>query len=720
MTPYSVVLQLFFILCVAGGSPSVSLQEPEQTSGKPIRVVVETVAVDAVVTDREGHHIKDLKPEDFEVIHDGKSLTITNLTYIDAEPVSKTDQTPEIEIPVKFLPPEEVRRSIAVVVDDIGMSFENIVIVRKNLQRFINEQIRSTDLVSVRPTGFRVGAVHQFTNDKQQLRAIVERIQWRAPFRVSPLDRGSFDRQFSPIKRSEAAYERSLAYGTLDSIRSLISSMRSLPGRKSMILVSEGFRIWYEELEGVKDSPEVIVAALQRVTEEAHRSGVVIYTIDARGPSSVGLHPSDDLSGIIRLAQSEAAEIEFRGDRRAPLLSQEDVEKLLDPRAYDRIMATRTRQFEQTQQALTALPQGTGGHFLRPTNNINDSFHQILREQQGYYLIGYTPEASTVGTDGTRRFPTISVKVKRPGLKVRFRSTFLGNFENDSEKEEGSGEDRMTEVLNSPFLLQEIGITLTPLYEYRPELGHLISCWLHIDAEDLSFKRTGDGWWISDLEVVAAAFGYQPDQVVENSENFRIRVRGQTYEQLLNNGMTATIQVPIKQSGPYLLRVAVRDQVSRQIGSTGGFIEVPNIESGRLALSGIVLRGSKSTSENGEDSEEGELHDGSMAVRKFQRGTRIDYGLYIYNARRQKDTGQAHLDARVHLFLDGRPIYDGNSVVSAPVSGTSQEPLLATGHLVLGPGIETGEYLLQYSVVDKSANARENAAAQWIRFEVVE
>src|SRR5262245_27001540 len=50
-------------------------------TGPVLRVAVTTVQVDAVVTDRDGRQVTDLKPEDFEIEQDGRKQTISTFAY---------------------------------------------------------------------------------------------------------------------------------------------------------------------------------------------------------------------------------------------------------------------------------------------------------------------------------------------------------------------------------------------------------------------------------------------------------------------------------------------------------------------------------------------------------------------------------------------------------------------------------------------------------------
>src|SRR5215471_20570397 len=52
---------------------------------EPVRISVTLVQVDAVVNDRKGRLVTDLKPEDFEILEDGRPQKITNFSYISTE-----------------------------------------------------------------------------------------------------------------------------------------------------------------------------------------------------------------------------------------------------------------------------------------------------------------------------------------------------------------------------------------------------------------------------------------------------------------------------------------------------------------------------------------------------------------------------------------------------------------------------------------------------------
>src|SRR5207248_11369941 len=71
------------------------------------------------------------------------------------------------------------------------------------------------------------------------------------------------------------------------------------------------------------------------------------------------------------------------------------------------------------QQVLYALAEGTGGFVIVNSNDLLGGLEKIAKEQNEYYILGYTPTDSPEGTCHTLR-----VKVDRGGTNVRARSGY--------------------------------------------------------------------------------------------------------------------------------------------------------------------------------------------------------------------------------------------------------------------------------------------------------
>lgn len=120
---------------------SVAGQQPDSQSqaGKPddtdvVRITTNLVQIDAVVTDKSGKQVIDLKPDDFEIFQDGRPQKVMSLTYVATQPNSSgglitrgpsSSSPANAPVPSVALRPNQVRRTMALVVDDLGLSFES-------------------------------------------------------------------------------------------------------------------------------------------------------------------------------------------------------------------------------------------------------------------------------------------------------------------------------------------------------------------------------------------------------------------------------------------------------------------------------------------------------------------------------------------------------------------------------------------------------------------
>jgi VWFA-related protein len=349
------------------------------------RLSVELVQVDAVVTDGKGRPVTTLGPEDFEVFQDGKPRAITAVVYVDAEERWEPLDQPEVAdvMPAR---PADARRTIALVVDDLRMSFESLVRTRVGLGQFIDEQLRPDDLVSLVATS---GTVTPFTFARAELRAAASRL--RFSFRsggmdaVSILDPLDLDAGFSEF---EEFRERTFAVGALGRVEDAIHAVRTQPGRKAVVLLSDGFVLF-----GPGFANGEVRDAMRRLVDRANRAGVVIYAVDARGLVCACLTAADKTRGL-----SDVDLAELGSARREALAA--------------------------TQDGLRYVAEETGGFAVVNSNGIPGALGRIAADLRGYYLIGFQPDTDTFSTDD--RFRKIRIKVKRPGLKIRTRTGFYG------------------------------------------------------------------------------------------------------------------------------------------------------------------------------------------------------------------------------------------------------------------------------------------------------
>src|SRR5687768_3834420 len=123
-----------------------------------VRITSNLVQLDAVVTDAGGRHVTDLGPQDFEVLEDERPQAITNFSFIETGPAPTTPAAgaapgPGVSggppLPPARLRREQVRRTLALVVDDLRMSFLSLQDTRDALKKFVDEQLQPGDLAAI-------------------------------------------------------------------------------------------------------------------------------------------------------------------------------------------------------------------------------------------------------------------------------------------------------------------------------------------------------------------------------------------------------------------------------------------------------------------------------------------------------------------------------------------------------------------------------------------
>ncbi len=689
-------LLLLCAFATAQNQQSTTKQDPADL--KVFRVNVNLVQVDAVVTDKDGRPVTDLTAEDFVVLQDGKSQEITNFSLVRMPPpvapppaAQKRPSKPEEAAPVPQiqLTPDQVRRVVALVVDDLGLSFDNTVRSRDAIKKWVDEEMQPGDLVAVITTGFGMGGLQQFTGDKQLLYSAIDRIRFNIISRVGSDSYGDEPSALSSEQQEER--NRGLVGGTMGAIRYAVNGMENLPGRKSLILFSENLGTNFDAFAA--DDADAVFSmnlsdsakdGLRNLVQDANRAAVVVHTIDPRG-SAWGSH-----------------------------IENENV-------TAGSILASR--------EGLIGLSQETGGLFIQHHNLVDVALQEAARDGEIYYLIGYRPDAKTVAEmqGGQQKYHEIKVRVKRRGLQVRSRSGFFSTTE-DRPYAPAPKADSLAQAMLSPLKNDDLMVSLSSGYVCNPEGKYFLRVWVHLPGRQLTILRDAKGGNYVSLETYAATTDFTG--LVRDSDRMEHKVPLSTQEVLSvrEHGFRFTVTIPAKDPGTYFVRLAVKDQGSGKIGSAYRYIKIPDLKKEGLALSDLfAISGVEDArlilSETDEESPEQSYSNGqdrgeSPAVRQYQPGESFEYMALIYNA----DTRQGKppdLETRTVLYRDGSEIFrsDPEDVDLGGVSDPARIPVKK--RLRLGKTMQPGDYILQLQVRDKRGDKKHSLATSFIDFTVI-
>jgi VWFA-related protein len=712
-------------VCLSGAVRS--QEQPKPT----FRTSTNLVVIDAVAVDGGGRHVRDLTAADFEVVQSGRTMPVRQVVYVESAAGATATVSPRdlLAAPSSAASAPSVRRPsigdaplpsnarvIAVVVDDLGLSFESTYTVRRALSKFVSEQVKPGDLVAVLRTSTGAGALQQFTTDPRLLQAAIERIRWtifsrsgisaftpiRKPDALGSAAAGSGTAEATDERTMEGLRTQMLAAGSLGALEFVIRGVESMPGRKSVVFVSEGMRLLDRPRGFDTAGSGRVWRAFTRVMDRANRAGVVVYTMDPRGLATGGLTAEDDphprqlpggRGGGSLSGASQAAVLDATSDRHALLMDSMD--------------------------SLTFIAEQTGGFAILNTNDLNRGFDRVLDDLAGYYLIGYEGVPDSVRSWDPGR---VRVRVRRPGVRVRSRRALFGPADSDRVAEARSG-DPLVDAAMSPFGANKIDVRVTGLFGHAPGKGSFLRSLFFIDPSAVEFVRGDGGRHVAQITLALLTFG-EDGRITDHWKRLvDLQLEPDTYRRVRERGILYSASIPLKNAGGYQLRAAARDERTGAVGSSSQFVEVPRVGKGRLTISSIVMRsadaaaGSDETTATAEPVEGlGGAVFGEPWVRIFPVGSDAIYTYEIYDG---VTDDRSTLTTTAVLLRDGRAVHEGPVSPLGRVSrGRSVRAVPVAGRLSFSGATPPGSYTLQITVAQVRNTNVVRRVHQWTTFEV--
>lgn len=706
-------------------------QSPAPT-GADIRVNVNLIQIDLTVINKQGQRVPDLTAADFEVLQNGKKQKITNLLWVGRRSAGRPAPDPAAPAPAAAAAArqptkQQIRRTVAIVLDDLSLQPEQLYYAKQAITRFIESNIEEGDLIAIFRTASGMSFLQQFTTDRRQLLAALGRTSFRSLNQVNSLaaiDRNPNEDSSDPtlaqmaleqrLRDEAASRERQdvITSGTLTTLQYVVRGLRELPGRKSVVLFSESVQLF--------DAPQSMfnpgmtsdmamrpgaqggarfrtAAALRNLTDLANRCSVVLYAIDPRGLQTLGFTPAD----------------------RPPA----------NPRAAIGALNQRVYDFNAAQGGMQEMADSTGGLFFGNTNDLTSALGAALADQEEYYLLSFEPDDQTFAkAQNASKFHQLEIRAKRPGLRLRYRKGFVGVP--DADLFPPAQQAPLYSALMSPFRSAELPIKLTPLLRQvevppatdtakdkkTPAARAALRSLLHLDASKFTYReepaaaddRNQTPWQVANIEIATYLFDQDQKVIADSSRAHAIRLRGASLDLVLRQGLLQEFDLVIPKPGAYQLRAAVLDTASGLTGSSAHFLEVPDYTKRQLTSSDLVVSGD-AWQENGSPWT-------SPALRVFAPGDKLNYLMMIYGA---AGNPQPQLESQVVLYQNGRAVFRGAKRPLAPAAGfTPGSPLTLSGNLNLGKNSAPGDYTLEIAVRDAQAPKKSAYTVRAIDFEV--
>lgn len=426
----SVVVALLAGLFATGTAVTRAQQAPVRA--EPAEATeVSAVVVDVVVRDRQGNPVTDLRPDEVALYEDGIRQELGAFVPILRDvPESRRPATPTpTPSPHAAASAPEV---VAFVFD--RLSPEARALATQAAQTYVGEGRLADNTIAIFGVDLSLHLYQAFTRDAAALREALAQVGQRStsPFGTTGQQQnataaeaqqardavdaataaaggpgaspdvaaGAATAQFATmqsrmLQRFDSLERDQQGYATSNALLAIVSALRAVPGRKTLVFFSEGLSI-----------PPSVQAQFVSVIDAANRANVSIYPMDAAGLRTE--------STILQTRQGvQAASAATLGrDPSGDVVGRPMTEAL--ERNEDLLRA-------DPQSGLSQLADQTGGFLIANSNDLRSGFARIDSDMRNYYLLTYVPTRGEY--DG--RFRTIDVRVSRPNVRVSARKGYF-------------------------------------------------------------------------------------------------------------------------------------------------------------------------------------------------------------------------------------------------------------------------------------------------------
>ena len=450
-------LLALLLLPAAGVRGQASQTPPAPDQGAFIDVVnVDIVNVDVYVTDRSGKAITGLTQDDFQVLEDGRPVTITNF-YAEQEEEGAVQRPTLPAVPGSAAAaaeavPEEQRLYVVVFIDNFNIRPFNRNRVFARLRGWLNDNVRPEDRVMLASFNRSFKQRVPFTTDPRLIAGALIEMERETGYGVhrdserreliSEIERADHINEVIGQVRTYASSYHNDVMVTIDAIKEFVSSLGGLPGRKAFLYVSDGIPqtpgedLYFHLNDKFQQSSSVLMGAREfdatrrfsELANQANANRVTFYTIDAAG-----------------LRTMTAASAEQQSAGASTFVDSQNIHNLQAP--------------------LLMLAEETGGRAIINTNDVGPALANISRDLRTYYSLGYQP-----AHQGDGRFHRIEVKLKNRerGMQVRHRAGYRDK----------STEQRMSDATMASLMFGELANPLGVAIEFgamsRREDGNVL------------------------------------------------------------------------------------------------------------------------------------------------------------------------------------------------------------------------------------------------------
>jgi VWFA-related protein len=372
-------------LLALGGVPQ---NPPRSPTPEPLTFAsdVRMIRLDVSVVDDAGRPVRGLRGEDFSILEDGHPVPLSLFEAMEDGALATTVTSEDgglASLAVRAEGPgaRASGQRIVIVVDPAGLSAAQLARVREATSDFVASRSTNGDVVRLINLSTREVWEGRIPDDRIRLASIGRKIsRHRSPFFTPGGSGDSIAEQidldmeaevgasYSESLRRERFLSRFARTGELLALfDEILIQLSALPGRKSMVLISDGF-----------PQLRLLDQRLERTAHLAREAQAAIHFVDAYG-----------LDGLLP---------EGPGQKMRPIFED----------AWERSGGSQD------------LAEATGGFVSRFANVLTHAVSRAAEEARSYYIVGYAPVRRADG-----KFRTVKVRVNRDDVTVRTKKGYI-------------------------------------------------------------------------------------------------------------------------------------------------------------------------------------------------------------------------------------------------------------------------------------------------------
>ncbi len=529
------------------------------------RVEVNYVEVDARVLDASGSFVRDLTADDFEIREDGVVQRIDRFSLVDI-PLEQPERPLFVARPIEADVATNANafdgRLYLLVLDDLHVAPLRTQFARNAARTFIETRLGVNDQAAVVTTRGTSLDRQGFTSNRRILLDAVDRfvgqklpsetiVAVNTPEVVDPAQETT---RFAPGSDPMALQRALNAKAAMTTLRNAAEFMAGVRGRrKALIYVSEGIDYNIHDMFDNREAPEIVASSRDAVAA-ATRANVAIYSVDPRGLSAAG----DDIAEL----EGQAGDAGATG-----------VRSLL-------------REQQMSHDSLRELSDLTGGFAAVNARDTDRTFDRIVAENSSYYVFAYY--ATNTRRQGRSR--TLDVRVRRPGLQVFSRNSYIEPRRNETPIDAELVADvpvGLLEVLRSPLPLTGLTMSATAAAFKGTDGKASVPVIVEIKGDDLGLLNEGN-LYTGLLDVAVWAVGAQGGPGFSEHRQAALSLGPGTYERVKAYGLKVVMRLEVP-PGRYQLRVGALAADIAARGSVFYDLDVPDFSKDLLSMSHVLL-----------------------------------------------------------------------------------------------------------------------------------